>query len=272
MCSRAAYPRTRTERVFVKSLSAPDTGCLTLNGVVVAFSVFRSKRRKRTIAFKMERDGSLKVLAPFSASLASITKILHKRAPWIARELADRKHALPENDFTDGSVFSYLGHSYTLRVTQGGEAPRSCLLCPRVLRVHVPNGQALSQGTLQQEVRLEILLWIKKRARIKFKKRLDLWAERLGVRYKKLIVTAPERRWGSCSVDNIIRLNWRLMTAPLPILDYVVAHELCHVRHKNHAARFWAFLAQAMPDCQARRKTLRRLECGIIGKTPRNQA
>ncbi len=255
----------------MRLLYTPETGCLALNGVPVTFSIFRSKRRKRTIAFKMERDGSLRVLAPFSASLSSVTKILHKRAAWIARELADRKHALPENDFTDGAVFSYLGHTYTLRITQGGNAPRLCLLSPRVLRVHVPD-ETLSQDNLQQEVRLEILLWLKKRAKIKFKKRLDLWAERLGVRYKKLIVTDPERRWGSCSVDNIIRLNWRLMMAPLPILDYVVAHELCHVHHKNHAPRFWSFLAQAMPDCQARRKTLRRLECGIIGKTPRDQA
>ncbi|MGB9152687.1 MAG: SprT family zinc-dependent metalloprotease [Alphaproteobacteria bacterium] len=241
----------------------PETGILALGSESIAFSVTRSRKRKRTIVFKMESDFSLRVLAPVSPSLRSLTRILQNRAPWIARELANRKKSLPLPRYIDGAVFSYLGHTYTLRVTQGVHAPQSCLLSPRVLHVHVPD-ENLSTENLQQEVRLEIMLWVKKRARIKLKKRLDLWALRMGVTYKKLIVTDPERRWGSCSVDNIIRLNWRLMLAPLPIIDYVVAHELAHVRHKNHSPRFWGFLAETMPDVQSRRKILRSIERGLM--------
>jgi predicted metal-dependent hydrolase len=243
--------------------SKTEKGFIALGDEKVAFSVFRSRKRRRTVAFKMEQDSSLRVLAPFSASLASLTKILQSRASWIARELANRKNVPAQNGFADGAVFSYLGHGYTLRVTQGGENPRSCLLSPRVLRVHVPD-VSLSPESLQQEVRLEIMLWIKRRARAKLKKRLDLWAQRMGVSYKKLIVTDPARRWGSCSADNVIRLNWRLMLAPLPIIDYVVAHELAHVRHKDHSSRFWGFVADKMPDFQARRKILRRIERGLV--------
>jgi hypothetical protein len=246
-----------------KKLASPETGYIAFGDRQVAFSVTRSRRRRRTIAFKMESDLSLRVLAPFSVRLGALTKILQDRAPWIVRELANRKTVAPQNDFADGASFSYLGHAYTLRVTQGDHAPQCCFLSPRFLRVHVPDA-ALSPENLRREVRLEILLWMKKRARVKLKKRLDLWAEKMGVDYKKLIVTDPARRWGSCSADNIIRLNWRLMMAPLPVIDYVVAHELAHVRHKDHSPRFWAFLAQAMPDAQARRKILRRIEVGLV--------
>jgi len=246
-----------------KSAKITESGSLALDGEIVLFSLIRSRKRKRTIAFKMERDASLKIMVPFSASLSAVTKILQKRAAWIRRERKKREETQPQHDFTDNTVFSYLGRPYTLRVTQGGHAPRSCVLSPRILRVHVPD-KNLSPENLRQEVRLEILLWLKKRARVKVKRRLDLWAERMGVTYKKLIITDPERRWGSCSADNVIRLNWRLMTMPLPILDYVVAHELAHIRHKNHSPRFWAFVGQAMPDCAARRKILHGLERNLV--------
>jgi predicted metal-dependent hydrolase len=239
--------------------SEPDTGFITVGDTRVAFSVFRSRKRKRTIAFKMEHDASLRIMAPASTSLFYLTKFLQSRAPWVARRLAERQKTSPGCAFTDGASFIYLGCKYILRVTQGGNAPQSCTLSPHKLHIHVPD-ENLSPENLRAEVRLEILLWLKKRARVKFKKRLDLWAMRMGVSYKKLIVTDPEQRWGSCSVDNIIRLNWRLMLAPLPIIDYVVAHELAHVRHKDHSPRFWAFVAKAMPEWQALRKRLRHIE------------
>jgi predicted metal-dependent hydrolase len=249
---------------MLKSASIPESGFILLDGERVGFSVVRSKRRRKTVAFKVERDGTVLVLAPIKARLSSIEKILQKRATWIVDELQARRENI-ENDatdeFTDGAVFRYLGHRCTVRVTQGGDALQSCRLLPRVFHVHVPDDK-LSRENLRQEVKLEMMLWVKKRARVKFKKRLDFWADRLGVRYKKLIVTNPERRWGSCSVDNIIRLNWRLMMTPLPILDYVVAHELCHVRHKNHSPRFWGLLGEKMTDYRARRKVLRSVERG----------
>ncbi len=246
-----------------KLVSNSESGLIKLNGAGIPFSISRSKKRKRTIAFKMEYDGSLRVLAPILASRAHIVKVLEKRASWIMREHAARKKDGGKQEYSDGAVVHYLGFPCVLRVTQGQGAVSSCALSRRVLHVHV--GEAdLSPENLRQEVRLEIFLWIKKRAREKLKKRLDYWAKKLDVKYRKLVVTNPERRWGSCSRDNVIRLNWRLMTAPLPILDYVVAHELCHIRHKDHSARFWNFLAQAMPDYKTRRKTLRHVERRLV--------
>ncbi|MFA5040137.1 MAG: SprT family zinc-dependent metalloprotease [Bdellovibrionales bacterium] len=237
-------------------------GFITLNGERIEFSVSRSKRRKRTIAFKFVQGARLHVQAPFLATLSSIERILINRAPWIMREHAFRKSEDGIKQFTDGATFCYLGYPCVLNVTCGKGALSSCRLSPRSLRVHVSE-EKLSFESLRQEVRLEIVLWMKKRAKVKLKKRLDFWAKRLGVKYKKFVMANPRQRWGSCSPDNIIRLNWRLMMAPLPILDYVVAHELCHIRHKNHSPRFWGFLAGVMPDYKARRRILRHVERNI---------
>jgi len=228
----------------------------------VPFSIYRTPRRKRTIAYKMERDASVRIAAPLSASAGSVLKILKRQAPWITRERALRKKLLTHNDFLEGSLFPYLGRAYRLYVTQGKQAPLGCRLKPHALHVHIPDPLP-SREALREQIRLEILLWLKKRARAKIKKRLDFWAARLDVRYKRFVLASPERRWGSCSADDVIRINWRLIMAPLPILDYVVAHELCHVRHKNHAPRFWAFLTKAMPDCRQRRKILRAMESSL---------
>ncbi len=237
----------------------PERGIIRIGGEDVPFSIFRTRRRKRTIAYKMEHDASVRVAAPFSASSGAVLKLLQRHAPWITREREARKKLLSHSELADGSVFFYLGHGYSLRITQGAEARQGCRLTPHCLYVHLQNPD-LTGKTLQHEVRLEILLWIKKRARLKIKKRLDYWAERMDVSYKSFILSSPERRWGSCSADDVIRINWRLIMAPLPILDYVIAHELSHVRHKNHSPRFWAYLTKAMPDCRARRKILRRME------------
>jgi predicted metal-dependent hydrolase len=257
--------RRRVKFPSFRKKPQPDAGFITVNGEPVPFAVVRSKKRKRTIAFRMEQDASLRVLAPASASIGFVTRFLESRAPWVAQRLAERRAVGERATFADGSRFMYLGHACTLRVTQGlscGDAP-FCKLLPWRIHVHVPSDK-LAGNTLRDEVRLELTLWLRKRARRLLKRRLDLWAARMDLDYKKLIVTDPAQRWGSCSADNIIRLNWRLMLAPLAILDYVVAHELCHVRHKNHSARFWSHLARFMPDSMGRRRALRRIERELV--------
>ncbi|MDD4615907.1 MAG: SprT family zinc-dependent metalloprotease [Alphaproteobacteria bacterium] len=233
-------------------------GFVSIEGEQIRYEVFCSKSRKRTVAFRFEYDNSLRVLAPMSATQKSIERVLQRRASWIVRERARREENKADERYTDGSTFTYLGHSCVLKVTRGAQALHSCRLLPHRFDINLP--EKMSEQNQREEVRLELLLWVKKRARKKLKQRLDVWAKKLGVSYRRLLISNPRCRWGSCSADNIIRLNWRLMLAPILLLDYVVAHELCHVVHKNHSARFWKCLARAMPDCQYRRESLRSLE------------
>jgi predicted metal-dependent hydrolase len=174
------------------------------------------------------------------------------------RRLRMRRPAPSPFSFIDGETIRYLGHSYRLRITRDDSIPQGCGIWPHRFEVNI-HGAAMSDANLRQEVRLEILLWAKKRARAKFQKRMEYWAGKLGVNYRQMIISDPRTLWGTCNSKNIIRLNWRLILAPLPLLDYVVAHELCHVTHKNHAPAFWGFLATVMPDYKERRQHLRRI-------------
>ncbi len=244
-----------------KSKPQNENGIVAIGDENVVFSVTRSRKRKRTVAFKMERDKTLTVLAPASASLGSLTRILQQRAAWIMQQLRRTESAPPENAFCDGGHIIYLGHRYRLHVTRM-PTKSSCRLSPHAFHINLPNAD-LSPQNLQQEIQLELTLWIKKRAKAKLKKRCDIWAQKMGVAYTKILVTNPKNRWGSCSADNIIRLNYRLLLAPLPLIDYVVAHELAHIPHKNHSARFWGYVARFMPDYHTRRQQLRRIESNL---------
>ncbi|MDD3029532.1 MAG: SprT family zinc-dependent metalloprotease [Alphaproteobacteria bacterium] len=232
-----------------------DRCTLCLRGSPVTLTVERSKRRRRTIAFKIEDDGAVRAFVPWRTGTKSLQKALDNCENWIVREQRRRKNRpLP---FTEGSIFPVLGHACIVTVRRGVRG--GCDLFPHELRVCVAEGD-LSEEALRQETRLDILLWMKRMARKKLRQRLDLWARRLDVQYARFVLTDPEQRWGSCSVDNVIRLNWRLMMASPRLVDYVVAHELVHIRHKDHSVRFWRMLAEVMPDVKFRRNALRALE------------
>ena len=115
-----------------------------------------------------------------------------------------------------------------------------------------------------QQIKDRVQGWLQGEAKRLFGERLAIYAEKLGVSYRAYALSSAATRWGSCSSDGKIRLNWRLIHFPLSIIDYVVAHELAHIRHKNHSPRFWAFLAQTMPDVRDRRKILRGIERGLV--------
>jgi predicted metal-dependent hydrolase len=235
-----------------------ETGHIFVNEMPIGFSVVRSRRRKRTISFMLGDDLQLRVLAPNRVGLSTIHRLLQRRAPWITRKLGERQRQQSTNQapvFTQDGCVAYLGHACRIEITRNGVA-RGCQIGFRRFTVNLPD-VALSDDELRQEVRLEILLALKKRAKKLFRKRMDVWAPRLGVSYKDVRVVDPQRQWGSCNVQNVIRMNWRLIMAPLSLLDYVVAHELCHVQHKNHGPRFWRQVASVMPDYPTRRKQLR---------------
>lgn len=250
---------------LVISPSAEEKGVIRLRGEDIAFALIRSARRRRTISYVIDGDASLRIMAPVRTRFSFIHAMLQNRSASILARLAEHKELRAEmpRRFIDGEYLRYLGQRYHLRVTRNPDAPQGCRLRPRFIDVNIADA-SLSDKALREEVRLEILLWLKKRAKAKFKKRMDLWAKKLGVDYKKLLVTDPARQWGSCGPDNVVRLNWRLVMAPLGLLDYVIAHELAHIKHKNHSPRFWNFLGRAMPDYAARRKRLRQMGPALV--------
>jgi predicted metal-dependent hydrolase len=221
----------------------------------VHYALRRSTRR--SIGFMIDDDG-LRVTAPRRLSLADIDNAVRAKQRWILTKLFERverravREQKPPVQWSDGAQLPYLGGNITLRLQ---EAARSrCEFDPdkRELTVGVVPG--LSEWQLQERVKL----WFQTEAKRLFAERMEHFAPRLGVAYKSMTLSSAGTRWGSCTVAGHIRLNWRLIHYSLPLIDYVVAHELAHLREMNHSPRFWETVGTVYPDYDGAKAALKK--------------
>ena len=206
--------------------------------------IIRSKRK--TIALVVQPNGELLVRAPQRATRRQIDDMLQKHADWIAKKQAEAKVkqvAKPSRLFAEGEKFFFLGEQYSLAFVKG-----------KALRL---DGKFQLGNAAQADVKVLFEKWYKKEARHIFNERVALYAKKHGFDVKQVKLSSARTRWGSCSSKGYINLTWRLVMAPLEIIDYVVVHELCHLREANHSQAFWTQVGAIMPDYKTRRKWLR---------------
>lgn len=233
-----------------------EQGSLTLGGLPFAYHIQRSRKRRRTLSLTLATAGEVQVQVPWRTSVKTIEEFITSRSGWILRRQHQvLKQARPTMIYRAGDSLTYLGFTCQLQLTHNAAQPQRGQLLPHRFVVNLHH-HSTGEAILASEVKFEVQRWYKRRALQLFRRRLDIWAKRLGVSYGKLAISQAKRRWGSCSATNDIRLNWHLLALPLSLIDYVVAHELCHVVHKNHSRQFWALLARVMPDWQERRHKL----------------
>ena len=234
---------------------------LRLGSVTVAFSLVRAKRH--TIGMVVGPDG-LSVRAPRWTSLHEIDSALQARADWIVRKLQEShaRHARLEQtriEWRDGAVFPYLGAPLRLQLDPahrfagvGAALEVASDGSPtQVLRL------ALAPDASAAQIRDACQAWLMRQARTLFAQRLDYFAPQLQVQWSRLSLSNAGTRWGSAKSDGSIRLHWRLMHFDLAVIDYVVAHELSHLRVMNHSPRFWATVGTVVPDYPAQRQALK---------------
>jgi predicted metal-dependent hydrolase len=239
-------------------MTTPERGAVRFGRSTIPYTVERSARRKTlTIAVDL-RDG-VSVQAPPDTSAETIAAVMRRKAPWVLRRLADFAElppVPPPKEFLNGETFLYLGRGYRLRAVPGAgcESPSAKLWGGRLLVTVPPAAPGTDRGRMIREA---LTAWYKGRARQRLPERVTLWAERLGDPPPAVHVRDQEKRWGSCSQKGELRFNWRIIMAPLPLVDYVVAHEVCHLKLKNHSPAFWRLLRRLMPDYEQRRERLR---------------
>lgn len=232
---------------------------LRLPGAVVAYVLVRSRRR--SIGFLVSADG-LSVRAPMGATLASVEAALRLKADWIVRKLAQtralqQRQAHARIDWRDGAVLPYLGAPLQLRLD--ASRPLAGTLQGRddggaelaTLLIGLPASASATQ------LRDTVQAWLMRQAQAHFTARLNHFAPLLGVQWRSLRLSSARTRWGSAKSDGSIRLNWRLLHYHPPVIDYVVAHELSHLREMNHSQDFWRTVASVVPDHAALRRSLR---------------
>ncbi len=228
--------------------SAPEAPRrIAIAGQAVDYHLRRSRRR--TIGLAIDQRG-LRVGAPLQARLGDIETLILEHGQWVLDKLADwRSRPTPERlAVTEGAVIFALGEALTVTVTPGSR--QRWLFSPPKLHLFVP-------PAIEARVVLEKAL--RDKARLTFAERLAHYALQLGVPAPPLRLSAARTRWGSCSQYGGISLNWRLILMSLPVVDYVVAHELAHLKEMNHSPRFWSVVEQLCPDWRERRLELRQL-------------
>ena len=227
--------------------SAPDVPrSIVLDGQTVAYQLRRSARR--TIGLAIDHRG-LRVGAPTRARLGDIESLIRQHGQWVLDKLAAwRERPAPKSlEITDGTVIPLLGAPLTIALTALGRARWQ--FGPQTLYLQ-PTASASAAQLLEHALR--------DKARAVFTERLAVHAPRLGVALPPLRLSSAKTRWGSCSHRGGISLNWRLIFMPLAVVDYVVCHELAHLKEMNHSPRFWSVVEQLCPDWRNLRLELRR--------------
>ncbi|CAH2779550.1 MAG: Zinc metalloprotease [uncultured Caballeronia sp.] len=215
---------------------------------------YRLKRSlRRTIGFCIDGTG-LAITAPRWVTIADIESAILDKQNWIVKKLTEwqtrvEQRALPRIEWKDGVELPYLGK--TISVSLGSGAALSFDDETRVLSLALPT---LADA---QQIKDRVQGWLQSEARRIFGERLAVYAARLGVEYRAYALSSAATRWGSCSSDGKIRLNWRLIHFPMSIVDYVVAHELAHLREMNHSPRFWQTVESIFPGFREARHTLK---------------
>ena len=227
---------------------------IQLQETTIAYAFQRVKRK--TIGMSVGADG-LEVRAPRWATVASVEAVLHEKSAWILRKLQESqerqkhmRHTIIE--WRDGATLPFLGEQWVVRLdpehqslpTSHEDAAPKCL--------HI----ALSLHAQPGQIRDAVQAWLMQQAKLNFTQRLDHFAPQLGVQWKRLSLSNASSRWGTASADGSIRLNWRLIHFKQDVIDYVVVHELSHLRVMNHSPQFWETVGSLVPDYQQRRHAL----------------
>lgn len=226
---------------------------LRLDHLNLDYRLLRSKRK--TIGFLIDDDG-LRVTAPRWVTVAEIESAIAGKQQWIFRKINEQRERSvrrlqPPMEWRDGATLPFLGADITVRVSEGSNAGVRFDEAARELHVSLPASAS------EQQLKDRVQGWLQSEAKRVFAERLAIYAEKLGVSFHSFALSSASTQWGSCTADGRIRLNWRLMHFALPNIDYVVAHELSHLREMNHGPQFWATVQSVLPEFETARKALR---------------
>jgi predicted metal-dependent hydrolase len=195
------------------------------------------RSRRRTIALIVTEKAELFVHAPLHVPMSYIERFVLEKQKWISEKqgmMLLREQRYQPKQFTEGEEFVYLGSKYKLHVYDGNKILlEECLNIPR---------------NFLPEAREKMILWYRKQAHTLILQRVNIYSNLTGLSYKSVRITGAEKRYGSCGYRGTLNFTWRLMMAPLEIIDYLVVHELVHTEIKNHSKKFWNRVDSILPE------------------------
>lgn len=219
---------------FVRAEPLPVHDRLAVPGGELSYRI-RSSARRRSLALELRSDG-LTVAAPVGTPLTLIRHFVTSRQVWIASHQARFATQPPLLTLAPGALLPLLDATLALHLQHGASR---CQRQGGALQVQAPSATA---------ARAAVERWYRRTAAGHFRERVALFAPQVGRAPKKIAIRAARTRWGSCSARGTVSFNWRLLLLPAALADYVVVHELCHLKIPNHSPRFWAEVARLLPN------------------------
>lgn len=218
----------------------------------ISYNLSRSQRK--TASIYIERDGQVSVKVPAGISQEKINDILEKKRVWIYKGLAQWRvlnASKVHREFVNGEGFMYLGRSYRLKLV---EKQKEALILKEghfLLRV---NGLS-PQVTFKE--------FYREKGLPKLKARVRYFEGKMGIKVNDVRVMELKNRWASCSAGKRINFHWKCLMAPLPVIDYIIVHEMAHILHRNHTAAFWNEIDKVLPKYREQVEWLRRNGAGF---------
>ena len=203
---------------------------------------------RKTITMLVERDRSIIVHAPIGISEETIRQAVEAKKLWLYQKINHAQKYPPKpvrKEFVTGETLLYLGRHYRLELTDDDEAGVRFQN-----RFYIARRRQSEAGALLQA-------WYMARAEEKLLPRVKHFADTMGVVYNRLLVSDLKYRWASCTPKNNLNFNWRIIKAPIFVVDYLIVHELAHLLEPNHTAHFWTIVAVQLPHYQVARDWLR---------------
>jgi predicted metal-dependent hydrolase len=212
----------------------------------------RRSRRAKRLRLQCDSEGVITLVIPWYAPILVARAFLRQHEDWVRRQKGSQG---PKRHFHSGDTFYYFGEALSLVVKPVSLRRPVARLRNNELHISLWRGSDEISG--KASVKTAIEKFYRKKAEEVIHDRLECFNEHYGFRFGRVTLRNQKTRWGSCSSAGNLNFNWRLIMAPIEVIDYVVVHELCHLKEMNHSRRFWDLIAETIPDFRAHRKWLK---------------
>jgi predicted metal-dependent hydrolase len=218
----------------------------------ITYKVNRSRKRRKTISLQISDKSELVISAPYFTPIGEINRFVQEKQNWIHKTIQKRKEDSINNkskEYITGEMFYYLGESFPLETFFEKNERKGLVFWGN--RFYLNTADAAEKGISY------FVSWYKKKAKQHFRQRVDFFSHEFNLRAKNVKITSANKRWGSCSADNNLSFGFRLIMAPPAVIDYVIVHEIMHIKEKNHSTAFWKLIEAFMPGYKTQRRWLK---------------
>jgi hypothetical protein len=209
----------------------------------INYTLRRSRKRRKTISLNISEANEIIVSAPYFVPVREINNFVQEKREWIDKTIKKQAHdrcVHKEKEYVSGEHFYYLGKSYPVEGFFEPTEKQGILFRNQKFYLNAPENKEIRKNCF--------ILWYKQKALKHICGRVDFFCRQLNLRASGARISSARKRWGSCSPGNKLAFSFRLIMMPPEIIDYVIVHELMHIKEKNHSQRFWKLVEAAMPQ------------------------